>query len=76
MPKPTAAGSPGPELWRPPADLRATAEPAAILGWDAEHLTRLRYLLHQEPHVRRLEYNQYGDGADTIAETAMAEERE
>ena len=52
---------------------------AEAMGWDAEHLARLRYLLHQEPHVRGLGYNQYGDGGDetdTFAETAMVEERE
>ena len=52
---------------------------AEAMGWDAEHLARLRYLLHQEPHVRGLGYNQYGDGGDetdTVAETAMVEERE
>ena len=35
---------------------------AAALGWDAaELITRLRQLLHQEPHVRGLGYNQWGD---------------
>ena len=51
---------------------------AEAMGWDAEHLARLRYLLHQEPHVLGLGYNQYGDGGDetdTVAETAMVEER-
>ena len=52
---------------------------AEAMGWDSQELARLRYLLHQEPHVRGLGYNQYGDGgdeADTAAETVMAEERE
>ena len=36
---------------------------AAALGWDARELARLRGLLHQEPHVRGLGYNQYADAA-------------
>ncbi len=35
---------------------------AEALGWDADELARLRQLLHREPHVRGLGYNQYGDG--------------
>ena len=38
---------------------------AEALGWDAEYLTRLRQLLHREPHVRGLGYNQYGAAAAT-----------
>ncbi len=34
---------------------------AEAMGWDAEELTRLRNLLHNEPHVRGLGYNQYAD---------------
>ena len=34
---------------------------AEAMGWDADELTRLRLLLHQEPHVRGLGYNQYAD---------------
>ena len=34
---------------------------AEALGWDAAGLTRLRLLLHQEPHVRGLGYGQYAD---------------
>ena len=34
---------------------------AEAMGWDAEELARLRNLLHQEPHVRALGYNQYAD---------------
>ena len=34
---------------------------AEAMGWDAEELTRLRLLLHQEPHVRGLGYGQYAD---------------
>ena len=34
---------------------------AEALGWDLAELTRLRELLHQEPHVRGLGYGQYAD---------------
>lgn len=34
---------------------------AEAMGWDASELTRLRLLLHQEPHVRGLGYGQYAD---------------
>ncbi len=34
---------------------------AEALGWDAEELSRLRHLLHREPHVRGLGYNQFAD---------------
>ena len=34
---------------------------AEAMGWDADELTRLRLLLHNEPHVRGLGYNQYAD---------------
>ncbi len=34
---------------------------AEAMGWEASELTRLRLLLHQEPHVRGLGYNQYAD---------------
>ena len=37
---------------------------AEAMGWDAQELTRLRNLLHQEPHVRGLGYNQYAHAAD------------
>ena len=37
---------------------------ADAMGWDPDELTRLRNLLHQEPHVRGLGYNQYGDAVD------------
>ena len=37
---------------------------AQALGWEAADLTRLRHLLHQEPHVRGLGYNQWGDAGD------------
>ncbi len=33
---------------------------ASALGWDEDHLTTLRQLLHREPHVRGLGCNQYG----------------
>ncbi len=38
----------------------AVAEP---MGWDPAELTRLRLLLHKEPHVRGLGYGQYADEA-------------
>ena len=34
---------------------------AEAMGWDAQELARLRQLLHNEPHVRGLGYNQYAD---------------
>ena len=34
---------------------------AEAMGWDAAEVTRLRLLLHQEPHVRGLGYGQYAD---------------
>ena len=34
---------------------------AEAMGWDAAELTRLRLLLHAEPHVRGLGYGQYAD---------------
>ncbi len=34
---------------------------AEAMGWDAAELTRLRLLLHQEPHVRGLGYGQHAD---------------
>ena len=37
---------------------------AEAMGWDAAELSRLRHLLHQEPHVRGLGYGQYGDAVD------------
>ena len=37
---------------------------AEAMNWDAGELARLRHLLHQEPHVRGLGYNQYADAAD------------
>ena len=36
---------------------------AEAMGWDSEELARHRALLHREPHVRGLGYNQYGDAA-------------
>ena len=41
------------ELWD-----KAVAE---AMGWDADELTRLRLLLHREPHVSGLGYNQHRD---------------
>ena len=37
---------------------------AEAMGWDAAELSRLRHLLHQEPHVRGLGYGQYADEAE------------
>ena len=34
---------------------------AEAMGWDADELADLRHLLHNEPHVRGLGYNQYAD---------------
>ncbi len=34
---------------------------ADALGWNPAELSRLRELLHQEPHVRGLGYGQYAD---------------
>ena len=36
---------------------------AEAMGWDPAELSRLRLLLHQEPHVRGLGYGQYTDEA-------------
>ena len=33
---------------------------AKALDWDAQELTKLRLLLHKEPHVREVGYGQYG----------------
>lgn len=37
---------------------------ADAMGWDADELGRLRRLLHREPHVRGLGYNQYADAPE------------
>ena len=37
---------------------------AEAMDWDADELARLRRLLHQEPHIRGLGYNQYADELD------------
>ena len=37
---------------------------AQAMNWDNAELTRLRLLLHQEPHIRGLGYNQYGDAVE------------
>ncbi len=34
---------------------------AEAMHWDPDELSRLRHLLHKEPHVRGLGYNQYAD---------------
>ena len=41
---------------------------AEAMGWDAEELSSLRHLLHQEPHVRGLGYGQYADEAELAEE--------
>lgn len=41
---------------------------AAVCGWDAAELARLRALLHAEPHVRGLGYGQYGDEPEADAD--------
>ena len=41
---------------------------AEAMGWDADELTRLRHLLHREPHVRGLGYNQYADEVEDEVE--------
>ena len=38
---------------------------AQAMNWDASELSRLRQLLHNEPHVRGLGYGQYADELDT-----------
>lgn len=40
---------------------------AAAMGWDARELARQRALLHNEPHVRGLGYNQYADEPEEAA---------
>ena len=37
---------------------------AKAMGWDAAELGRLRRLLHREPHVRGLGYNQHADAPE------------
>ncbi len=37
---------------------------ADAMSWDSEELTRMRLVLHQEPHVRGLGYGQYADEID------------
>ena len=44
---------------------------AEAMGWDADELARLRNLLHNEPHVRGLGYNQYADEIEGIEETKV-----
>ena len=39
---------------------------AEAMGWDADELARLRQLLHNEPHVRGLGYNQYADEIEGV----------
>ena len=40
---------------------------AAAMGWDPKELARQRALLHNEPHVRGLGYNQYADEPEEAA---------
>ena len=42
---------------------------AETMGWEQEELGRLRQLLHKEPHVRGLGYNQYADEMQEIEDT-------
>ena len=42
---------------------------AEAMGWEPEELDRLRQLLHKEPHVRGLGYNQYADEIQEIEDT-------
>ena len=42
---------------------------AEAMGWGADELASLRNLLHSEPHVRGLGYNQYADEIEDIEET-------
>ena len=37
---------------------------AAVTGWPASELSRLRHLLHREPHVRGRGYHQHGDAPE------------
>ncbi len=46
---------------------------ADAMGWDPRELSRLRELLHNEPHVRDLGYNQYAD--EVFPETDASSER-
>ena len=39
---------------------------AEAMCWDPDELARLRELLNNEPHVRGLGYNQYGDEIEDI----------
>ena len=45
---------------------------AEAMGWDPEELARLRNLLHQEPHVRGLGYNQYADEVEEDEDEGVA----
>ena len=47
---------------------------AEAMGWDPAELSRLRHLLHQEPHVRGLGYGQYADEAEEGQEWDEADE--
>ena len=41
---------------------------AEAMHWDADELSRLRHLLHREPHVSGLGYNQYADEVEDEVE--------
>ena len=43
---------------------------AEAMGWDADELTGLRGLLHDEPHVCGFGYNEYGDEVEEWAAVA------
>ena len=48
---------------------------ATAMGWDAGELAQLRQLLHQEPHVLGLGYNQYADEIKELAVEQSLNER-
>ena len=49
---------------------------AEAMGWHPEELARLRSLLHIEPHVRGLGYNQYADEIEDIEDTETVSDDE
>ena len=49
---------------------------AEAMGWDSGELARLRELLNNEPHVRGLGYNQYGDEIENIEDMEAAPDDE
>ena len=49
---------------------------AEAMGWDVAELTRLRHLLHREPHVCGYGYGQYADAPDREPADWELEDRE